>query len=56
MSRSFAGRITAYSNARWEDLTVSEVEDLSIIVRQIKKGTFTEKFWVTDEKASSVDI
>jgi len=51
-----AGRITAYSSARWEDLTVSEVEDLPIIVRQIKKGAFTEKYWVTDEKASSVDI
>jgi len=51
-----AGRISAYSNARWEDLTVSEVEDLSIILRQIKKGAFTENFWVTDEKASSVDI
>ena len=51
-----AGRISAYSNARWEELTVSEVEDLPIIVRQIKKGAFTEKYWVTDEKASSVDI
>jgi len=51
-----AGRITAYPSARWEDLTVSEVEGLPVIVRQIKKGAFTEKYWVTDKKASSVDI
>jgi len=51
-----AGRMTPYLNARWEDLTISEVDDLSIIVRQFEKGVFTEKYWVTDEKTHSVNI